>query len=93
MSYKKKSDGNQAAIIKRLRENPEISVRSIHRHGDGIPDLLVGYRGRNYIFEVKNPEYDGRLTDAEQKFADGWKGQWASIFYVQEIIEEINDGD
>jgi len=65
------------------------TVRVISQ-GDGIPDLLVGFRGKTALLEVK----DGRkppsarvLTPAEQKFFDEWRGGTLAI--VNSVDEAI----
>jgi hypothetical protein len=59
--------------------------------GDGIPDLLVGYKGFTILMEVK----DGgkvpsarKLTDAEQKFFNEWEGGLCVVVNsVEEALE------
>lgn len=71
----KKIDANQKAIVAALRD-AGASVVSLAGIGRGCPDLLVGFRGQNYLLEVKNLDGKGDwLTDAEQEFFDGWRGQ------------------
>ena len=50
--YVRKTDSNQAEIVKAFRKLG-CSVHSLHKVGQGLPDLLVGNRGRNHIIEVK----------------------------------------
>ena len=59
-----RADSNQAEIVDALRK-VGASVQPIHTVGGGVPDLLVGFRGQNYLFEVKDGEKapsDRRLT-------------------------------
>ena len=51
--YVRKTDKNQAEIAKTLRKMG-CSVHSLHKVGQGVPDLLVGYRGHNYLVELKS---------------------------------------
>lgn len=39
-------------------------------------DLLVGFRGRCWLIEVKSSDkgYGKRLNENQQKFSDGWRG-------------------
>jgi hypothetical protein len=58
--------------------------------GDGIPDLLVGYRGYTLLLEVKDgkkPPSARVLTPAEQKFFDEWKGGLVAI--VNDVDEAL----
>lgn len=40
--------------------------------GGGFPDLVVGYKGQTYLFEVKGPR--GRLRASQTSFHDTWRG-------------------
>lgn len=53
------------------------SVQSIAAVGKGCVDLLAGYRGVNYLFEIKNPgpKSKQKLTSDEKKWQDAWKGE------------------
>ncbi len=49
MKYAKQVDDNQKQIVRELRQIPGVSVYVI-----GQPvDLLVGYRAKNYLIEIK----------------------------------------
>jgi len=89
MKYASKSDANQQEIIDSLRYLGW-SVHATHRLGSGFPDIVVGVRGENWLFEIKNPEYDCKLTDDEQEFFDTWQGQVHVITTAREAIEYIN---
>ena len=45
MRQKAKVDDNQGEIVDALLELPGVSVRSLAKAGDGLPDLLVGLDG------------------------------------------------
>jgi hypothetical protein len=89
MRYAKRIDANQNAIVETLRECGA-TVRVVSQ-GDGIPDLLVGYQGYTILMEVK----DGgkvpsarKLTPAEQKFFDEWRG---GMLVVVNSVEDAID--
>lgn len=66
---------------------PFISVFSTHTIGKGFPDIVVGYRGINYLFEIKDENKTAsqkKLTESEVKFHRGWMGQ-------VHIVENIKD--
>ena len=84
--YAARSDANQAAIVEALRK-AGASVRSIHRLGQGIPDLLVGYRGANYLLEVKSE--GGELTPDELQFHETWRGCAAIVYDEREALRAI----
>lgn len=70
------TDANQKEIAKVLRA-AGCSVVSLHRVGDGVPDLLVGRCGRNFLLEVK---VDGRgLNDRQKDWHRAWGGQRAVV--------------
>ncbi|WBO86081.1 hypothetical protein [Hymenobacter yonginensis] len=51
-------------------------------------DLLVGYRGRTFILEVKDPAQPPskrKLTEGEEEFRAKWRG---SPYHIVETIEE-----
>lgn len=69
-------DRNHREIVAALR-GVGASVQSLADLGKGTPDLLVGFRGRNWLFEVKDeslPPSKRRLTPDERKWHDSWKG-------------------
>ena len=79
-------DANQPAIVERLRA---IGAYVLHVHQlKNCFDLLVGYRGRTFIIEVKDPSQPAnkrKLTPGEAKFRDEWKG---SPYYVVHTFDE-----
>lgn len=88
----KKVDSNHSEIVRGLRELGA-TVQSLAALGRGAPDLLVGTRRRNYLFEVKNPEMPPskrKLTDDEADWHGMWRGQVNVIHSLSEAIEVIN---
>lgn len=82
-------DGNQAEIVDCLRAIPECSVLVLSAVGEGCPDILVGYRGFNFLFEIKDPEQPKHrhdLTDEQRDFHAAWQGQAQKVFSLKEII-------
>ena len=47
-----RTDANHAAVVRALRQ-VGASVLDLSRVGQGCPDLLVGYQGKNFLVEVK----------------------------------------
>jgi Holliday junction resolvase len=75
MRYANRIDANQNEIVTALRKVGAY-VRIVTM-GDGVPDLLVGYRGYTILLEVKDGNKtpsQRKLTAAEQKFFDEWTG-------------------
>ena len=63
-------DRNQAAVVKALRAIGA-HVTFTYRQGEGVPDLLVGWRGKWWPVEVKDgtaPASRQTLTDAEVRW-------------------------
>ena len=57
-----------------------------------MADLLVGFRGRNYLLEVKDPskpKADRQLTPDQVKFRDNWNGYYAVVETVEQAIAEL----
>lgn len=84
-----RKDDNQKEIEQALLQIGA-SVQSLHMVGSGCPDLLVGYRGVNFLLEVK----DGRkspsarkLTDDEQAWHETWRGV---VYIVYNAIDAVN---
>lgn len=57
--------------------------------GRGFPDLVVGWKGRNYLFEVKNGNQvpsRRRLTAAQVGMHSNWQGQVAIVHSAADIL-------
>lgn len=68
-----RTDGNQGEIVAALRAAGAL-VLSLHRVGQGCPDLLAARGGTVFLLEVK--EAHGALTDDQRAFiAAGWPVQ------------------
>jgi Holliday junction resolvase len=88
MRYANRIDENQNEIVKALRKAGAY-VRIISQ-GDGIPDLLVAYKGYTILMEVKDGDKvpsARKLTEAEQKFFDEWTG--GMLVIVNSVDEAI----
>ena len=81
-----RTDANQQAIIDALRK-VGATVQPLHRQGEGVPDLLVAYRLRNYLIEVKLPGED--LNARQRVWFEGWKGQACVAHSPQEALLSI----
>jgi hypothetical protein len=84
-------DDNQREIVAALRA-AGATVQSLAAVGGGCPDLLVGYRGATYCLEVKDgkkPPARRRLTDAEQRWQEGWQGHYQVVESIAEAMAEV----
>jgi len=88
----KAADANQRIIMKNCRQIPGVSIVSIHTLGKGIPDALMGYKGKNFLLEIKDGELTKsrkKLTPDEQKFHKNWKGQVCIIESFDDVLDII----
>ena len=87
----------QRQIIKHLRG---MGAWVFNVHGSpyqtvGVPDLLVGYKGRFFAMEVKRP--GGRLTPAQAKVIEEIKssgsvaGRVESVEDAMKLLEEYRE--
>lgn len=80
-----RTDKNQSEIVKVLQQ-VGASVHDLSQAGEGVPDLLVGYFGKNYLIEVKDENKKIRLTSAQKIFHEFWKGK---VYIVQTKEEAL----
>ena len=81
-----KIDANQTEIVCALRA-AGATVQSLAATGKGCPDLLVGYKGINYLLEIK----DGKKTPSEQRLTPDqihWHLHWGGMVHVVKNTEE-----
>jgi Holliday junction resolvase len=79
-----KTDKNQKEIVAALRKMG-CTVESLHRVGGGVPDLLVGYHGRNFLIEVKVDK--GKLNDLQKGWISNWRG---TVFVIHSADEAVD---
>lgn len=86
----KKVDGNQPGIVKALKTIPGVTVEVDH------DDILVGYRGRNYWYEIKHPDvvrngkvWDSEITKTERTRQTTWNGHYEIVWNIDMILEDI----
>ena len=91
MRTRAKVDGNQTKIVQTLHAIGA-SVTHLHALGKGVPDILVGWKGINYLIEIKDgslPLSKQRLTKAEKEFAEKWRGHYAIASTTDEALAII----
>lgn len=82
-------DANQPEIVDALRQ-VGASVIITSAQGRGFPDLVIGWRGRNYLLEVKNPNtaYGRQGFNKNQRlFNAEWRGSAPII--VRSVAEAL----
>ena len=83
--YKAKTDLNQAEIVKALRKiGCDVIVI-------GTPlDLLCGYRGHNFLIEIKRDGMQYRKDQQGQRdWIRDWKGQARMVTNAEEAIRLV----
>lgn len=92
MNYTRRIDANQREIVQALKA-AGASVCDLSGCGKGVPDILIGYQGRNLLAEIKRPwakgidKSDLELTPPQVEFFDSWLGQVAKVTTVEEALE------
>ena len=80
-------DANQKAIVAACRAMGA-TVLHTHQLGKGAPDLIVGFKGREYLLECKDgskPPSARRLTPDEETWHRQWRGS------VVRVVESVDD--
>ena len=87
MSNYKRTDDNQKTIVKALRQIPGCTVESLAAVGKGVPDILCGYMGRNYLIEIK----DGSKSPSRRKLTPDqidWHNAWCGTVHIVTCHED-----
>lgn len=88
----KRTDRNHKEILDYCRSRGA-SVYSTHALGKGFPDIVMGYKGINYLLEVKDgakPPSQRKLTLDEEAFHGKWKGMLHIIKSTSDIDSIID---
>lgn len=86
-----KIDRNQPMLVKYLLMVPGVTVALKH------DDIIVGYRGRNYWFEIKPPEeidadgypYPGRIKDSQITLLETWLGHYRVVWGLKQMFDDM----
>jgi len=90
----KRTDANQKQIVEMVRKLPGASITSTHTIGKGFPDLVIGYKGINYLIELKDgnkPKSQKKLTPDEVEFHMKWNGQIAVCENFEDILKILKN--
>lgn len=83
-----KIDANQTNIVAGLRR-AGATVQSLATIGKGCPDILVGFRGKNILMEIK----DGELSRSRQALTAlqiVWHSKWeGEVHVITSLIEAL----
>jgi len=81
-------DANQPDIIADLEE-AGATVQDLSAVGKGCADLLVGFRGVNYLLEIKNIDGLNRIRKSQKEFRERWRGQYDIVRTSEEALRAI----
>jgi len=79
-----KRDGNQKEIERVLRQL-NIPYKDTSKVGGGFSDMVVGYKGINYLLELKVGK--NKLQQNQIDFHDIWKGKIDVVRNIDEVLE------
>lgn len=91
VKVKKRTDANHGEIKKALQQIG-CTVFDLSSVGGGVTDLLCGYRGKNYLIEIKDgdkPPSARKLTPAQKLFHSLWRGQKCVVKNVDEAVKVV----
>jgi hypothetical protein len=83
-----RADDNQVQIVSALRDlGARVTV--LTAVGGGCPDLLVGWRGKTYLLEVKNLSGRGSILTPHQEI---WHAAWngGPLAVVRSVPEALS---
>ena len=85
--FARQADSNHAEILDAFRQMG-CSVVDLRLQGGGVPDTLVGFRGRDRMVEVKPP---GKSPTANQEsFYAAWRGARPLVIHsVEEAAQAV----
>lgn len=75
-------DSNQNAIVEALEQIPGVSVAVGH------DDIFVGYRNRNFWFELKSSNKK-KMRPSQKKLFARWTGHYQVVSSLDEILLAI----
>jgi len=88
-----KVDFNQAEIVKQLRNIPGVSVELSH------DDILVGFFGKTYWYEIKNPELacskktgdvlESAIKEDQKRIRDTFTGHYKIVHSIDQILTDL----
>ena len=82
-------DANQSAMVADLRKIGA-TVMFTSSLGSGFGDIVGGYNGLNFCFEIKDPDKVPSkrvLTPDEKKFHEEWAGQIDIILTLEDALK------
>ena len=84
-----RADKNQDEIVKGLRAIGA-TVEVLSQVGHSCPDILCGWRGQNYLMEIKDKH--GKLSESQKAWHTFWNGQVAVVRNLAEAVRVLESG-
>jgi hypothetical protein len=85
LRHKASLDANHTEIVAGLRQ-VGATVVDLAKVGKGCPDILVGFRGKTYLMEIKTRT--GYIRATQEQFFRSWSG--GHIAVVRSFDEAYN---
>jgi Holliday junction resolvase len=79
-------------VVKALRKIGA-TVADTSGVGEGFPDIVCGFRGVNWMIEVKDgkkPPSRRKLTPDQAEFFMAWRGQYAVVESAEQAIALVS---
>ena len=96
MGYNKRfdsrTDKNHSALLKLIKTIPGVSIQDLGWASGGVPDTMLGFRGRNYLVEIKRPDTapsKSKLNDAQVEWHETWRGQVAVCRTFSDVLKVL----
>lgn len=83
-----KVDANQAELVEVIRAMGG-TVQTLAQVGKGCPDLLIGWRGKNLLVEVKDgsrPPSERVLTSDQKRWHSDWRGRVYIVATLDDLL-------
>lgn len=84
-----KVDDNQKEIVDFLLK-VGCSVLDTSAVGGGFPDLIIGYKNKNILIEIKNPKTRNKLNKLQKRFFESWDGPAFVVYSIEEALEVLS---
>jgi len=81
------NDANQPEILRVARQIPGLDYIDLTEVGDDCPDTLFGYKGVNYLAEIKTQK--GRMRPGQERHHREWPGQTTVIRSPDDLLKLI----
>jgi hypothetical protein len=94
--YAKARDANEPEIVAALEAAGAVVIR-LEPSTAGLPDLLVGYRGRNILMEIKLPPGPrggtghSPLSDDQVAFMQAWPGAAYVVRSAEQALMRLEE--